>query len=72
MLDNFLNSIALTAIVAIAAAAASVNFQTPAPKAPAMHATHAAASAVEGSVSAVQWPTVVVVGHREVAVAAAR
>ena len=78
MLDNLLNSIALTAIVAIAAAAASVNFQTPEPKAPGLHATHAAAaaSAVEGPMTVVQLPTVVVVGHRErapepVAVAAA-
>lgn len=72
MLDNLLNSIALTAIVAIAAAAASVNFQTPAPKAPALHTTHAAASAVESNVRVVQLPTVTVVGHREVAVAAAK
>ena len=72
MLDNLLNSIALTAIVAIAAAAASVNFQTPAPKAPALHTTHAAASGVEGSVTVVQFPAVVVVGHREVAVAVSK
>ena len=67
MLDDLLNSIAVTVVVAIAAAAAA-NFQPPAPKDPVEHAARVADAAVpvaESPVAVVQLPTVVVVGHRE-------